>query len=211
MDLGKVGKVAKAVETAAPKLEDVAKDAMAWVKHSDARIKNHETNIKNIAKHKDNLDDSEMAYFDNEADEGMGWDMARYDYSSELKKMMRNLEPPRYIKDNITNEISLIDDAAPGDHYANFNIHTQLDDYHNHIAKLHPEEKKLFDHLIETQVDAPKARYSDYNNIDGRMDYAAGLMTHLRKLNPTQQDTFLKLLPEWNGSLDELQVAARTL
>ena len=211
MDLGKVGKVAKAVETAAPKLEDVAKDAMAWVKHSDARIKNHETNIKNIANHKNNLDDSEMAYFDNPDDEGMGWDMARYDYNNELKKMMRNLDPPRYIKDNIKEEINLINDAMPGDHYANFNIHSLLDDYHNHIAKLPPEDKKLFDHLIETQVDAPKALYSDYNNIGGRMHYAAGLMPHLRKLNQTQRDTFLKLLPEWDQSLDDLEVVARTI
>lgn len=204
MDLGKVGKVAKAVETAAPKLEDVAKDAMAWVTQADKRTKAHETyfskieDLRNeIADVEDNINNGLNNYSDYEKLRGM--------YRSDISKMAKNLEIPKTLKTHMIEELYGIDYASPGE--GDFGIHNVLSKYHNRIAKLPPNEKNLFDTVVNQYT--PKK--GEYTPIENSFNFASGALIHLRKLNPTQQDTFLKMLPEWEQSLDDLEVVARTI
>ena len=208
MDLGKVGKVAKAVETAAPKLEDVAKDAMAWVTQADKRTKAHETHFSNIEDLRNDLADTEEVWRDyGNSETERHFKTLKKQYNKELTKMMDNLQPPQSVKDRMAEELDWLDSSHPDD--AVFNIHNPLSYYHDRIAKLPPNEKKLFDTVVDqyTQIGYPK----EITNLLSGFDYASGILPRLRKLNPTQQDTFLKMLPEWEQSLDDLEVVARTI
>ena len=201
MDLGKVGKVVKAVEIAAPKLDDVAKDAMAWVTQADKRTKAHETYFSRIEDLRNEIADVEDN-FNNYGDIG-DFDKLRGIYRSDVSKMAKNLEIPKTLKTDISDDLYRLDRDNVNE--ADFSIHNILNDYHDRIAKLPPNEKKLFDTLVDTHKPDGSTIYPR----NRALDYASGLLPRLRKLNPTQQDTFLKMLPDWEQSLDDLETVAR--
>jgi len=159
MDLGDI---AKGVKNAAPKLEDVAKDAMAWVTQADKRTKAHETYLSRIKDLRNEISD---AFFVEDASGG-DFEKLRGIYRSDLSKMAKNLELPKTLKTSISEEAHYLDQAG-SPYEANFDMHTILSDYHNRIAKLPPNEKKQFDTLVDLYKGGPFP-------VGGSLDFASG-------------------------------------
>lgn len=200
--------IAKGAEKAVPKLADVAKDSMDWVKKSKIRSNTHNKNLTEVKNIETILRGAEKDYANGEEFADYNYDDAKNLYAKELKKMKDNLNPPTFIENEVEDELFNIADDYAGWKGSDYNYHNILDTYHNTIAKMNPDEKKLFDQALEIEHNMVQ----NVGNASDKINVVKNnLMPHLKKLTPAQQETFLKLYPDWNGTTEELAVTARLL
>jgi len=200
--------IAKGAEKAVPKLADVAKDSMDWVKKSEKQQKKHSALIDNARSlHKDleaeanNYFNAEPTAQDKHLDNFID---VKEVYVDDIYNLNSVLKPPKSIKDYIDYEIEDMSMAGTPDAVVHWNNPLDiLNDYSKVVSHLHPTDKKQFDFIYEN--------FETNKILPNKIDAAKTIFTDVKKMDKVHQENFLALLPGWTGTLDELYVTARML
>lgn len=206
-----LGKAAKAVESAAPKLEEVVKGAMSTVAGTDKASIKLAKHFNAIETSEKNIDES-LKNFPNSQLKDYGVDPSYHSYMKtlvkDLGKLLKEYDMP---KDLTTDIFQTLNKTTSNYGYRpNSGFLKVVKDYAKAVHTYDPIQRKnfklIFDNLPKDIID----NFIGYE-LPSKLSATKDIYKKIESLTPAQQETFIALLPDYTGSIDELVVTARLL